>query len=118
MRTHRRFDYSELEAVFDHTDLLIMPSIRKETFGYGVLEALSFGVPVLISENVGAKEILAEGAGIIIVDISAGRLYGALRKIDSGQLSKMNEVILKKQEIPSLCRVAEIKEKRCYGWNG
>lgn len=75
-------------------------------------------MPVLISENVGAKEILAEGAGIIIEDISAGRMYDTLGKIDSGQLSKMNEVILEKQEIPRLCRVAEIIEKRCYGWGG
>lgn len=118
MRTHRRFDYSDLEAVFDHTDLLIMPSIWQETFGYGVLEALSFGVPVLISGNVGAKEILAEGAGIIIEDISEGGLYDALRKIDSSQLSRMNEVILKKQEIPRMCCVAEMIEKRCYGWDG
>lgn len=116
MRTHRRFDYSELEVVFDQTDLLIVPSIWQETFGYGVLEALSCGVPVLISGNVGAKEILAQGAGIIIEDINAEKLYNVLWKADSSQLAKMNEVILKKQAIPRLCHVAQVIEKRCYGW--
>ncbi|WP_418895929.1 hypothetical protein [Sellimonas intestinalis] len=29
-----------------------------KTFGFTVLEALSYGVPVLVSENVGAKDLL------------------------------------------------------------
>lgn len=114
MRIHRRYTSSELEAVFEHTDLLIMPSIWQETFGYGVLEALSYGVPVLISGNVGAKDILAEGAGIVIEDIDAGKLYDVLRKINSRQLSRMNEVILKRQKIPGLGETASAIEKLCY----
>ncbi len=52
------FTSSELERVFDQIDLLIVPSIWKETFSFITLEALSFGLPVLVSENVGAKDIV------------------------------------------------------------
>ena len=80
----------ELEAVFAETDLLVVPSICPETFGYVVLEALSCGVPVLLSGNVGARDILAQGAGIVIV---------------------------KHQEIPMMDRVAVRIEEKCYGWD-
>lgn len=52
------YPYSQLEEIFDNTDLLVAPSLCYETFGFTVLEALSYGVPVLASENVGAKDLL------------------------------------------------------------
>lgn len=60
--THRQngYPYSQLEEIFDNTDLLVTPSLCYETFGFTVLEALSYGVPVLISENVGAKDVINE----------------------------------------------------------
>ena len=39
-------------------DMLIVPSLCYETFGLVVLEALSFGVPVMVSATVGAKDIV------------------------------------------------------------
>ncbi len=50
--------YGQLEEIFGDTDLLVVPSRCYETFGFTVLEALSYGVPVLVSENVGAKDLL------------------------------------------------------------
>ena len=47
-------------SVFNSIDVLIVPSICKETFGFVVLEALSYGVPVLLSENVGSKYLLKD----------------------------------------------------------
>lgn len=52
------YTYSELEGIFDRTDLLLVPSQWYETFGFTVLEALSYGVPVFVSEKVGAKDLL------------------------------------------------------------
>ena len=91
-----------------------MPSLWQETFGYGVLEALSYGVPVLISGNVGAKDILVLGAGMVIEDINANKLYEVLTRIDSRQLAEMNQVILKKQKILSMRESASAIEKLCY----
>lgn len=52
------FTAAEMDGVFNQLDLLIVPSIWKETFSLITLEALSFGIPVLVSENVGAKDIV------------------------------------------------------------
>jgi len=63
------YPYSQLEEIFEYTDLLVAPSVWYETFGFTVLEALSYGVPVLVSENVGAKDILmTDKYGYIIQD--------------------------------------------------
>ena len=55
-----KFQSSELEKVF-HTDgTLVVPSVCNETFSLITLEALSFGMPVLVSSTVGAKDIINE----------------------------------------------------------
>ncbi len=114
MKIYGRYSYSELETIFDNTDLLVVPSVWNETFGYIVLEALSYGVPVLISGNVGARDILAAGAGIVIEDMSVDRLYHSLKEITSGRLSEMNRTILEQQEILTLRCMARLIEERCY----
>ena len=55
-----KFDSRSLATVYDGMDVLIVPSIWKETFGFVVLEALSYGVPVIVSDNVGAKDIVKQ----------------------------------------------------------
>ena len=50
----------ELYSVFAEIDLLIVPSIWNETFSLITLEAFSFGVPVMVSNTVGAKDIVRE----------------------------------------------------------
>ncbi|MFR1448939.1 MAG: glycosyltransferase [Beduini sp.] len=52
------YENRQIKSVFDTMDLLVIPSIWKETFGFVGLEALSYGVPVLMSENVGCKDLL------------------------------------------------------------
>lgn len=44
--------------VYSEMDVLIVPSIWKETFSLVTLEALSYGVPVVVSLNVGAQELV------------------------------------------------------------
>lgn len=55
------FTHAELGKVFDEIDVLIVPSLWYETFGFTVLEALSYGVPVVVSEYVGARDLLKNG---------------------------------------------------------
>lgn len=52
------FERSELANIYGSMDLLVVPSIWHETFGLVVLEALSFGVPVLVSDTVGAQDLV------------------------------------------------------------
>jgi len=55
-----KFGGSSIRQVYDSMDLLIVPSIWKETFSLVTLEALSYGVPVIVSDNVGAQDIVNE----------------------------------------------------------
>ena len=114
MRIHERYMYKELEDIFADTDVLVAPSLCYETFGYTVLEALSYGVPVIISGTVGAKDILAEGAGIVIDDINADKLFRALNSLNASELEKMNYIIMKNQEITTLDQMEVQIERQCY----
>jgi len=54
------YDRNGIEEVFQKMDVLVVPSVWKETFGLVVLEALCHGVPVIVSPTVGAKDALGE----------------------------------------------------------
>ena len=114
MRVHNRYNYSELGDIFRETDVLVAPSIWYETFGYTVLEALSYGVPVIISDTVGAKDILADGAGIVINGISAEKLFKEIKLITPKKLLEMNSEICKKQHIMEIAEMEQRMENECY----
>jgi UDP-glucose:(heptosyl)LPS alpha-1,3-glucosyltransferase len=56
----------EVEAYYLASDLFVMPS-RMDTFGLVVLEAMAAGLPVVISPNVGAADLVTHGnSGFIL----------------------------------------------------
>ena len=114
MNCHGRFTTEDLKGIFDETDVLVCPSIWYETFGYTVLEALSYGVPVIVSSTVGAKDIIASGAGIVIDSIDSEKLSDVLRLLDKNQLGKMNASIMEKQRITTIDEMAKVIENRIY----
>ena len=116
IRSHGRYSYAELKKIFDETDVLVAPSIWYETFGFTVLEALSYGVPVIISGNVGAKDILVQGTGVVIENIDAQKLFTALQNITPDKLRAMNEIIVAKQTIMQIEDMSRQIETSCYGW--
>lgn len=116
IKVHTRYSYTDLGEIFDHTDILVAPSIWYETFGFTVLEALSYGVPVIISGNVGAKDILVQGAGIVIENIDVHSLYSVLQEITPAKLSAMNETIVNRQKIMQIEDMSKQIETCCYGW--
>lgn len=99
IKSNQRYSYGELENIFDKTDVLVVPSIWYETFGYTVLEALSYGVPVIISDTVGAKNILASGVGTIFESSNLDSLINAIKSLDSKKLALMNMNIIENQKI-------------------
>ena len=115
IKSHERYSYAELEKIFDETDVLVAPSIWYETFGFTVLEALSYGVPVIISGNVGAKDILVQGAGVVIENIDAQKLFITLQNITPDKLRAMNEIIVEKQTIMQIEDMSKQIETCCYG---
>lgn len=56
----------EKESILKQLDLLVIPSIWNETYGFAVLEALSYGVPVIVTKQVGSK-ILIENCPIKVI---------------------------------------------------
>ena len=54
-----RYTAKKNAEVFQKSDLLIVPSMCHETFGFIVPEALMYGTPVLCSDTVGAKMLVA-----------------------------------------------------------
>lgn len=107
IKTHKRYSYNQLSAIFNDTDALVVPSIWYETFGYTVIEALSFGVPVIISSNVGAKDVLPEGAGIIYNVNSKEELKNAICSLTKEKLRDMNATICDSYNIMTLKDMAE-----------
>lgn len=93
---HEPFDEKDTEKIYNSIDILVLPSICKETFGMVILEALGYGVPVIISENVGAKELLTEHENMgIVIEPTVDALQETLTEIycNRGILERMNRAI-------------------------
>jgi len=114
MRVHERYSYSELKTIFEDTDVLVVPSIWYETFGFTVLEALSYGVPVIISSTVGARDILVDGGGLIIDEISSDKIYNVIKLLSSEDLIRMNKKICLSQKIKTLEFMSHEIMQFCY----
>jgi len=96
-----RYNYSQLSSIFVDTDILLVPSLWYETFGFVVLEALSFGVPVIVSDNVGAKDIVGDG-GIIVKAGSKDSLKEAVKSLTKENIQTMKMSIRNKNEIKTM----------------
>ena len=73
-------DNSEIEKVMIEHDLLVMPSIE-DGFGIVVSEALSIHLPVIVTSNCGASEIVTNGEdGFIVEPFFASAIANAIIK--------------------------------------
>jgi glycosyltransferase involved in cell wall biosynthesis len=73
----------ELAAELRRADCLVLPS-RNDSYGMVVAEALASGTPVLVSEMVGAKDLVTEGCTGWVVPVEdpaalAGRMLWCVR---------------------------------------
>ena len=110
--THKQegYPYSQLEEIFDNTDLLIAPSQWYETFGFTVLEALSYGVPVMVTDSVGAKDIVCNISPELVL---SGDKFG-LKKLDLRSINSkiMNSETIIKTELAHEREILEVYEKK------
>jgi len=91
-----RYKDEELISIFSATDMLIVPSVWKETFSFITLEALSFAVPVLVTESVGAKDIVKKYMPDFVIPTGKEALFTKLKKVlaaDDDSLLKFNQSI-------------------------
>lgn len=96
MKVHPPFANDELDVVLQKSDLLVIPSVWRETFGFVVLEALSRGVPVIVTENVGAKDLVIDGENGFITKAEKRALANVIERFvqEPTLLAQMNEFIL------------------------
>lgn len=117
MNIHERYNYDELNNIFDETDVLLVPSILYETFGFTALEGLSFGVPVIVSDTVGAQDILMDKFGIIVNNITKENLKKVFENLSFEDLKNMNQSIVNLFKVISIEDVSILIKKMCYKCN-
>ncbi len=82
--------YENLPKYYADADILIQPSLVHETFGLTVAEAMSSGIPVIIS-NIGAMPEVAGEAGIVVEAGDKEGLKKAILEL-SGDIAKRNKL--------------------------
>lgn len=84
VQQRKPFQHKEIGRVMSEISVLVVPSLCRETFALVVIEALSYGVPVIVTENVGAKILLEDQEkkiGKIITDNLEGNLYLCIKDL-------------------------------------
>ena len=90
------FEYTQLGSIMADTDILVAPSVCYETFGFTVLEALSYGVPVIVSSHMGAKDIIENG-GIVVEAGNSEALKNAIGSLNVEKLKNLRANISERQ---------------------
>jgi glycosyltransferase involved in cell wall biosynthesis len=92
---------SQLGCVYGAADALVLPSVRSETWGLVVNEALQFGLPCIVSDRVGCKDDL-------VVDGRTGESFphGNTVELRAAILRLVSWVNGRRNEVASQCRQA------------
>ncbi|MDE5725380.1 MAG: glycosyltransferase [Duncaniella sp.] len=87
-----KYAYSQIDEVMKPLDLVVVPSKWNETFSLVTLEAMSFGVPSIVSTHVGAKDVVMELDSWLVYE-NEDELYDKLGEmLDSpGRIEQLNE---------------------------
>lgn len=72
---------SELDEVLNETDVLVLPSVMRETHSIMTREALLHGVPVITSDSLGPEQVVHDGQnGYVVPTGDAEALAAAMRR--------------------------------------
>ncbi|MBA2607966.1 MAG: glycosyltransferase [Actinobacteria bacterium] len=86
------FTPDQAAAVWAATDVLLLPSIMRESHSLVTREALSAGVPVICTDTLGPEEVVADGVnGLVVPAADPSSLTEAMRRVvaDDALLSAM-----------------------------
>ena len=82
-----RVTLDKVKGYLSDMDVFLFPS-RSEGFSNALLEAMSMGVPVIASDVGANMEMLENKGGIVIQDISAGKIVKAIKQMSSDELRR------------------------------
>ncbi|MCF7917105.1 MAG: glycosyltransferase family 4 protein [Candidatus Omnitrophica bacterium] len=72
--------FCPVDRIMDEADLVVVPSLVYESFGYTAAEAMAYGVPVIASDVGGLPEVI-ENAGVICKAGNVERWASAIKNI-------------------------------------
>ncbi|MBO8139972.1 MAG: glycosyltransferase [Thermosipho sp. (in: Bacteria)] len=94
-----KYKYNDLPKIFSNSSVLIIPSKLRETFGFIGLEAYSYGIPAIVSKNVGFSDLIKNGINGIVYEEDNNNIYlkeSIIKVLKNPQLlEKFNKEILK-----------------------
>lgn len=104
MVCHKPYKYQELPDVMNQFDVLVTPSEWEETFGFTVLEGLSYGIPVIVSNKVGAKDLVKDSENGYIVENAVSALADKMKELIQNieQVNNMNRYIVNEDTIKGM----------------
>ena len=91
----------ELIRLYSQADLLVLPSVWRESYGMPVAEAMASGVPVLASDTGGVPELVANGVtGMLVPRLDVDALAQAMRDLlsDMHRLRQMGQAARQRAE--------------------
>lgn len=97
LEIHKPYNYGELGVIMDNTDYVVVPSLWNETYGFTVAEAMSYGIPAIVSTTVGAKDEIETDVNGIITEATFTSLYNIFIDVieDTSLFDKYNANICK-----------------------
>lgn len=110
-----KFAQAEMKEIYSEMDLLVVPSIWYETFSLATIEALQYGVPVLVSDKVGAKDFVRKYDSRFIFKSEEG-LFNIIHEIIDNKdlLREYNRRIVEMEWDMSMSKHAKQIEKNIY----
>lgn len=76
------FDPEAIESVFAATDVLVVPSVMRETYSLITREALTRGIPVVCTDTLGPEEAVDDEVnGLVVPAGDAAALAGAVTRL-------------------------------------
>lgn len=82
VRKHPPFEPSALDSVLGDADVLVVPSVMRESYSLLTREALGAGVPVITTDSLGPEEVIEEGRnGLIVPSADPAALGLAMRRV-------------------------------------
>jgi len=94
-----------IENYYQQSSVLVLPSIE-DGFGLVVLEAMACGIPVIVSNNVGARDVIEDGKEGFMVPSA-----------DIDSLIEKIEFFYRNPETLVLMGKAARLKAECYSWN-
>jgi glycosyltransferase involved in cell wall biosynthesis len=91
VRWHGQLDGEALWRAFGHSDLFVLPSDR-EAYSVACLEALGFGLPVLVTDRGGMREMISGDEGLVLPPDQPAAWTGAIAHLmmDRTRLAAMS----------------------------